>query len=188
MFPLPQDVDYFQLLGLDRRFDLDEKALTSSFRAVVRKVHPDRFCDQPEEVRNLATKLSADLNNAITTLKDPARRAAYLLHLAGGPCAKDERGVPDGVLMEVMELRERIEGANASGDLIALTGLRDEIAARREELLADMSKSADYLNEGSEKNRIALRLLINAVKYFDTLASEVATDPLMPASETDHDR
>lgn len=177
LFPLPRSVDYFELLGVDRRFSLDEGSLTSAFRAVARHVHPDRFSGQPEEVRALATRLSADLNNAITVLTDPLSRAAYMLELAGGPPAAEERGVPGHLLAEVMELREKIEEAQDSDDREALEEMRSPIATRRGEMLERIGKAADMLDSSSDGEKRELRLEINAVKYLDTLLEELAADP-----------
>ena len=120
LYPRPQMADYFDLLGLERCYAVDEAKLEAACRALTRNVHPDRFTGQPDEVRAMATRLSAEVNQAVDVLKDPVRRANYMLELAGGPSAAEVHDVPGDLLMEVMTLREQIEEAQAQSDAEAL--------------------------------------------------------------------
>ena len=43
LYPLPQSVDYFGLLGPPRSFDLDDATLDTRYLAVSRHIHPDYF-------------------------------------------------------------------------------------------------------------------------------------------------
>ncbi len=42
------DVDYFEILGLKREFEVDTKKLTKSFRLLQMQLHPDRFSQKSE--------------------------------------------------------------------------------------------------------------------------------------------
>ncbi|MFZ9881011.1 MAG: iron-sulfur cluster co-chaperone HscB C-terminal domain-containing protein, partial [Phycisphaerales bacterium] len=106
--------DPFVLLGLERRFDLDARALRAAWMRRIATAHPDAEGGAAEAAR---------LNAAQRELADPLSRAGLLLRLGGAP-ATDERELPAGFLVEMMELREAAD--EAEGD-----------AARREALAAD---------------------------------------------------
>lgn len=187
LYPRPESVDYFTLLGLDRGYFLDEQKLRSTFQALTKHIHPDRFNDAPEEVRRLSTRLAADVNNAITVLLHPVRRAAYLLDLAGGPTAAQDRSVSGDLLAEIMTLREEIAEAREEQNTDALARIRDALQVRRAGTLEQIGPLADQLDQADDERKIKLRRLINAMKYFDNLLAELAQDPLRPAPSADHE-
>jgi len=181
LFPLSASADYFDLLGTPKRYAVDATKLTAAFRALARSVHPDRFTREPDEVRALATRLSAELNQAFSVLKDPVRRADYMLERAGGPSAAQMRDVPGNLLAEVMMLREEIDEARSAGNVAALDRHREAIQSRRDEALQKIASGADRLTILGDDERRELRRLLNSVKYFDNLLAELTVDPLAVA-------
>lgn len=182
LYPLPHSADYFDLLSVPRRYAIDQATLAAAFRAIARSVHPDRFGGEREEVRRLATRLSAEVNQAFNVLKDPVKRADYMLALAGGPGAAELRDVPEDLLAEVMMLREQVDEVKAAGDTAALEVHRSKIAKRRAATLQLIADRADRLDTSGEDERKELRRLLNSVKYFNNLLREVASDPLAEKS------
>lgn len=174
LYPVPQSADHFTLLGVERTYDLDESALAASFRSIARNVHPDRFADQSEQMRTLATRLSAEVNRAYQVLRDPVLRADYLLELAGGPSAAEEREAPGELLMEVMELREELEQARARGDRTALERLQQALRTRRRRKLEEIAGFARQIDAADERARRSMRRALNSMKYFDNLLAERA--------------
>ena len=187
LYAPPESLDYFTLLGLDRRYFLDEQKLRSTFQALTKHIHPDKFSNAPEEVRRLSTRLAADVNNAITVLLHPVRRAAYLLDLAGGPTAAQDRSVPGDLLADIMTLREEIAEAREEQNAGVLNKIRDALRTRRAETLTLIGPLADELDQADDERKCKLRRLINAMKYFDNLLVELAEDPLRPAASADHE-
>ena len=184
LYPLPHSADYFDLLSVPKMFAIDEGTLSGAFRAIARSVHPDRFGGERDEVNRLATRLSAEVNQAFNVLKDPVKRAAYMLELAGGPGASELREVPDGLLAEVMILREQIDEAKAAGNSAAVEDHRVAIAERRDATLKQITDCADGLDTSTEDQKKELRRLLNSVKYYGNLLKELAADPLAEASGT----
>lgn len=178
LYPTPQSADYFDLLGLPRRYAIDEERLASAFRAITRYIHPDRFADQPPEVCALATRLSADVNRAVAVLSDPVQRAAYMLELANGPSAAEMRNVPGNLLAEVMMLREEIDQARSAGDTPALARLRRDVEARRTAIVEQLPDRADSLGTADDEEKKAFRLLLNSIRYHENLLAELTADPL----------
>lgn len=176
LYPLPQSVDYFGLLGLERRYDIDASALQARFVSVSRQVHPDYFTNAGSEMAELATRLSAELNDAVKVLKDPILRAGYLLETCGGPRAADDRTVPGDVLAEALMLREEIEEAQSAGNREALAGLRRAIEQKREHLADAIAELARMLPDTDDAHKTQLRHTINSVKYYNNMLDLLWTD------------
>lgn len=119
---------YFELFQLEPCFDLDVETLGQRFRTLQRKFHPDRYAGRPASEQRVAAQLSADINAAFDALRDPVRRAGYLLERRGLDLAELERTPVSGdFLIQQMQLRERLEEVDpASRD--AFTELQREIS------------------------------------------------------------
>lgn len=119
--------NFFQLFDLPRAFVLDVAALELLYREAQRQVHPDKFAAKSSTERRLSMEYVTRLNEAYRTLKDELNRAVYLLELHGIHAGSEEGGAAPAdpmFLMEVMELRERLEAAN---DFETLDALRGEV-------------------------------------------------------------
>jgi molecular chaperone HscB len=71
--------NYFELLNIERKYDINLDELDSQYFAMQSKYHPDRSSVNEEKQRNLA--ISVDLNKAYSMLKDDLTRSEYLLFL-----------------------------------------------------------------------------------------------------------
>jgi molecular chaperone HscB len=116
----PPGGDYFQVLGLERAFQIDLPALEQEFHRLSRKVHPDRFARAGDNERQWSLSDTALLNDAYRTLKDPLYRTEYLLKLEGAEIGEEHAGkdrknqtdpsrVPADLLEEVFELNMQLE-------------------------------------------------------------------------------
>src|SRR5437763_11326780 len=74
--------DKFATLGFEPSFD-EPAGLDERFRALSRKLHPDRFARATPQERRHSLEQTTRLNEAYRTLKDPVRRAEHLLQLRG---------------------------------------------------------------------------------------------------------
>src|SRR4051812_4620507 len=96
--PLPAgaQIDKFALLGFEPSFDAPA-GLDDKFRALPRKLHPDRFARATPQERRFSLEQTTLLNDAYKTLRDPVRRGGDLLPLrGGGGGAKKGPPVPQG--------------------------------------------------------------------------------------------
>jgi len=177
--PVPAAADYFTLLGLPRRFDLDEQELHREFLAISRHAHPDFHADEPPEVQQLSLRISAAVNDAYRTLKDPARRAAYLLELFGGKSSAVDKSVPEGFLGTMMMMQEELADAKAAPDQAELDRLRAVLQTQHDGL---MHRVAGLFGEHQEslvceavRNDLLdeIRKHVNAVSYVKKLLSQL---------------
>eukprot|EP01112_Ceratiomyxa_fruticulosa_P016178 TRINITY_DN4853_c0_g1_i4.p1 TRINITY_DN4853_c0_g1~~TRINITY_DN4853_c0_g1_i4.p1 ORF type:complete len:303 (-),score=62.41 TRINITY_DN4853_c0_g1_i4:72-980(-) len=112
---------YFSIFGLPFKFDIDPEMLASTFKKLQRKLHPDLYTLKSPNEQKFSEQQSIAINNAYKVLKDPYTRAQYMLQQIGvvlneGTVVFQEgnesnvQGVADnGLLMEIMELREAVE-------------------------------------------------------------------------------
>jgi molecular chaperone HscB len=135
--PLSKDSDYFTYLGLPRLLNIDPAALEAKFYELSRAFHPDFFQNKTEAERTISLANSAALNTAYRTLKDPTRRAEYLVQLEAGS-AKDIRTSPPAELFEeILALQEDLEAfreASPDQDPAGVASLRAKLQNDRETL------------------------------------------------------
>lgn len=142
-------VDKFALLGVPQGFD-EPAGLDEKYRALSRKVHPDRFARGTPKERRVSLEQTTLLNDAYKTLKDSVRRAEHLLALRG--VSGEVKMAPD-FLEETIDDRERLLEAKESGkplDALAqgVREKRDRTLSQVRELVqggADLSKAAELL-------------------------------------------
>ncbi|NLF31400.1 MAG: Fe-S protein assembly co-chaperone HscB [Planctomycetes bacterium] len=175
--PVSAPTDYFTLLGVPRRYDLDMAELRRRFLALNRHAHPDFHAGDSPEVAELALNVSSAVNDAWRTLSDPVGRAEYLLGLLGGPASAEDRSTPEGFLPEVAELQERIHDARADGDAATLGRLAGELDGRYRAMLEtlgelygrfDTTVGCEAVRQDELKR---LRRHLNAISYIRKLIS-----------------
>jgi len=125
--------DPFALLDLPRRFEIDREALQAVYLRKSASLHPDRFADPIEQAE--AAERAAALNRARAVLIDDERRANALLALLGGPGKEQEKDLPDGFLMEIMEIRQTMEEVLATGDTARRRDFEEWAEGERQALL-----------------------------------------------------
>lgn len=120
----------FEALGLSPAWRVPEQIIRDAQRRVAARWHPDRFADAAE--RDAAQQRVAKANAAAAALVDPLARGQALLELfAPVPRPNESRPQP-AFLMQMMALREAIDGgaAGVQQALDALQGLADADAER----------------------------------------------------------
>lgn len=171
---LPADTfDSFELFGINRQYDVDLKALHHKYLCLSRVIHPDLASGDAGQQRGQSLNLTAELNRAYDTLRDPVARAEYLLSLAGGLKPSENKIVPQELLGQVLMFREEIEDAKGSGDAAALQAIKQQLLARRETALARIAELARTLESGDPQNALRLREQLNTVKYWNNLLEQI---------------
>ncbi|SPO31252.1 related to Co-chaperone protein HscB, mitochondrial precursor [Ustilago trichophora] len=116
--PLPSDIDFYKAMDLDFAtvpkggWEVDTSALKRAWRLKMAITHPDRMVGRSEKEQQIGAQQSALINRAYETLLNPLPRAHYLLERHNAPEVTESDSLEDPeLLMEVMELRERLEEA-----------------------------------------------------------------------------
>jgi molecular chaperone HscB len=171
-------MDYFTLLGLPRQFELDGDLLHQRFLALSRAVHPDYHGADPPDAQQLSLQMSAAVNDAYHTLKNPALRAAYLLQLSGGKSSAEERSVPDGFLNTMMMMQEEVHDAKTAGRAEELQRLRGVLTTQHDGLIRRIASLFRELADAAACEAVRRDLLgeirrqLNAVSYVKKLLEQ----------------
>ena len=115
--------DPFDVLGLRPTFDLSAAEIDRAFLARMGRAHPDHHATPADPETDIA-HLAGELNRARSILSDAETRAQALLSRLGGRRKEDDRALPEGFLVQMMETRstideERAELAGEPGDVTA---------------------------------------------------------------------
>ena len=162
--------NFFELFSLPQRYALERADLDARYRDLQRTVHPDRYASAGDQQRRMAMQQAAHINEAYQTLKDPLRRARYLLELRGHVIEDQQTAHQDpGFLMQQIELREALAEIRAQDDpLQALDRLARDIRAQYHALESDL---AEALDSGAEIEQAVT--LVLKMQYFTRLQNEV---------------
>ena len=110
-------MNHFELFGLPSQFQLDGSLLSSQFRELQKRFHPDNFASASERDRLMAVQKASEINDAYQVLKSPLSRAEYLLAENGVDIRGEQQTMSDPMfLMEQMELREELEDIPSSSE------------------------------------------------------------------------
>ncbi|MHC4294654.1 MAG: Fe-S protein assembly co-chaperone HscB [Planctomycetota bacterium] len=180
LFPQAAAVsDYFTTLGVEQRFDLDENVLREKFLALNRHTHPDYHAEESQEVQLLSLRVSATINDAYRTLKDPASRGEYLLELLGGKSSAEEKSVPEGFLETMMMMQEELADAKEVSNENQLANLRQVLQTQYEGLIHRIAGLFRDFETAAACQAVRTDLLgeireqLNAVSYVRKLISQL---------------
>jgi len=134
--------DKFAVLGLSRGYQLDDGLLDEKFRALSRKLHPDRFARASPRERRFSLEQTTLLNDAYRTLQSPVRRAEHLLELRGVKVLPESQGtaLPLEFLEEAMEDREKLLEAKLEGGPEAVEALAAGIRTKRDAAMDELAR------------------------------------------------
>jgi molecular chaperone HscB len=110
-------VNYFQLFGFVEHFELDLNELAQIYQTLQKQVHPDKFAHASSQDQLIAVKKSTLVNDAYQTLKQPLKRAQYLLELRQVDMPNEQASFSDNsFLMRQMELHEMLDDVKHAED------------------------------------------------------------------------
>ncbi|MHA2861056.1 co-chaperone HscB [Vibrio harveyi] len=138
-------MNHFELFGLPSQFQLDGSLLSSQFRELQKRFHPDNFATASERDRLMAVQKAAQINDAYQILKHPISRAEYILAENGTEIRGEQQTMQDPMfLMEQMELREELEDIADSSDLeSALFDFDSKVSKMYKQHLASVEQELD---------------------------------------------
>jgi molecular chaperone HscB len=160
----PGHIDHFARFGLHKDYSLDTDDLERSYFELQRHLHPDRFANKTPKEKTLSQQQAVTLNEAFEVLKDPLKRADYLLSVKGEQGISHDHTVNDpALLMEAMETREALMEAQ---DVAAVNKLSDKARRDVRDCIRAIAEAFDK-DALDDARKLALRL-----KYLTKLLEE----------------
>ena len=159
---------HFDLFDLPPTYAIDANKLDDAYRTVQAQVHPDRFAAAGDAQKRIAMQWATRANEAYQTLRDPLKRATYMLSLRGVQAdAHNNTAMEPAFLMQQMEWRENIEDAAGAKNLGALEALLDEL---RDQERIRFEKLAALIDSHSDQ---AASEAVRQLMFIERVASEI---------------
>jgi molecular chaperone HscB len=141
--------DHYALFGLPRGYAVDLAELDRRYLELQARVHPDKHAHLGDAEKRLAMQWATRANEAYQTLKQPLKRARYLLELVGmDPQIENNTAMPEQFLIQQMDWREATAEARDAGNTDELDRLhhrlRRDMAAQYTEIGAAFDAAHDY--------------------------------------------
>ncbi|MDH5649874.1 MAG: Fe-S protein assembly co-chaperone HscB [Gammaproteobacteria bacterium] len=164
--------NYFELFGIPKSFEIDNTQLTGRYHDLQRRFHPDKYANASDQERRLSMQVTAQINEALQTLRDPVRRGRYLLMLAGIEMNDEtDTKMDPGFLMEQMELREALAAVDTTSNPLAkLEEIMTEVDGGREVRLQKLSQ---LFSAGDDKAHSEIRKLLRELQFLQKIYSEI---------------
>ncbi len=174
----------YQILGLLPSFSVTPSDIQRAYLARLSSAHPDISAAPTAESIDPAT-----LNTARDTLLDDEARANLMLDLMDGP-PPSNHSLPDGYLMEMMELRTQIEEELEENPDEARPRWQQWADDRAKETVAEITGLFEAVQavDPDEANalKLQIRIQLNAWRYTSRLIEQL--DPTYdPANEVQSD-
>jgi len=170
-------MNFYESLGLEPKLALDTGDLQKRFYERSRQWHPDRFSRASADDQQKALDMTAVLNDAFRTLRDPVTRAEYFLKARGVELSNTP---PPELLEEVFELNMALEELRSGEDSARpqLIEAQERFTAMRKEIdasLADLFDRHDAVADESQAKPVLeeIRSILNRRRYISNLVREV---------------
>lgn len=167
-------MSYFELFDLSEDYYIDTSYLTELYQEKQKECHPDRFTAASDQEKLKALQLATETNNAYQTLKDPIRRAVYLLTLKGIDVNNEVFTLQDNqFLTHQFELREKLEtltdnrSIEKKDQLVELTLIIQQISQEERKLKNQLYTEIE--NDAWENAADCIRKL----RYYERLLEQV---------------
>ncbi|XP_031396157.1 iron-sulfur cluster co-chaperone protein HscB homolog isoform X1 [Punica granatum] len=162
--PVDSSVDYFQIFGLEKKYEIDGINLEGKYKDWQKKLHPDLVHTKSEREKEYAAEQSARVIDAYRTLSNPLPRAIYVLKLEGVNVDEEETVSEPELLTEILEIREAVEEAADSQAL-------NQIRSQMEEKLKHWSKSfANAIHCGKLEDAL---VCVRRMKYYTRVNEQI---------------
>jgi|GEM_PF-5621260 len=179
ILPTPENEDYFSILGLPQKINLDEETLKDRFFDLNRAFHPDRAAKLTDErAREIAIHKSVLINNSYNTLRDRTRRIQYLIRQELGEREEKSGHIPVELFDLVEEINELMGEVRQAKQVKRMAGMNPAQGDgdRLADLNAQLQRQLDGLTSHREAFEQGLRskesewdALCDSTHNFETL-------------------
>ncbi|MDA7705487.1 Fe-S protein assembly co-chaperone HscB [Rickettsiales bacterium] len=149
-------MNYFKIFDITPNLDLCPKKLEEKYLDLQLQFHPDLLINKSIKEQENSKTQSSNINNAYEILQDPLKRAIHLLEINN--IFIDSIGPDNMLLMEIMEIKEDLEGS----DLNKIKIIKQDLEKRKNNLYQEIIKltNQNLILEASKKI-ILLKYLSN---------------------------
>lgn len=162
--------NYFELFDIKTGFEVDETALHNRQQQLQAMFHPDRYATANEQDKRLSVQQACWVNEAYQTLKNPAKRARYLLEVSGLELNDENQTTSDSAfLMEQIELREQLDACRSHEDPLSKC---DQIEASLKSRA--QKQSDDFVQIFESGDLDAARLISRKMQFIQRIQEQVA--------------
>ena len=150
--PAHSSEDSFQVMLMPRRFvqsEEDLKVLEANFYKLSLLLHPDRYMKATRMIQSFSTERMSVVNEAYSSLKNPALRRKLLLKLYGYKAHENSQSIPFEIAEQWFELQEALSESQSNH----LLNVKEKVVTFREELKATQQQI--------EKNLQALEMRLD---------------------------
>ena len=169
--------EYFSFFGLPPNLTVDLDDLKARFYKLSREWHPDRFSRASAAEQQVALDSTAILNDGYRVLRDPIRRAEYVLSKNGFDISEQKsKNVPPELLEEVFELNMALEELrNGDEDARpALESARTKFRAMQSEIDGELGGLFQKYDASKEQAALTeIRGVLNRRRYIENLVRDV---------------
>jgi molecular chaperone HscB len=173
--------DYYRFFGLPKALAIDGENLQRTFYQMSRLLHPDRYGRRPERERSYSLEATAILNDGYRVLKDPVRRAEYILNENGFQVGEQRSSeVPPELLEEVFEFNMMLDELKSGDDgvIAQLDESRGRFLVMLDSLDNELDSAFHAHDDASEgearlQTLTTIRAILHRRRYIQNLVREV---------------
>ena len=143
------------------QFNIDINRLQKSYRIIQAEIHPDKFVSASQIEKNQSLIKSTEVNDAYQTLKNPIKRARYLIKINLNS-EENNSILPHNFLMQQMEWEEHLE--SISEQKSELEKFRLLINGEYQKNLSNLESVCD-----TDKNWDGAMEILNEIQFIDKL-------------------
>ena len=147
------------------QFKIDLNRLQQSYRIIQAEIHPDKFVSASQIEKNESLKKSTEVNDAYQTLKNPIKRARYLIKINLNS-KENNSTLPPDFLMQQMEWEEHLE--SILEQTVELEKFRVLIDDEYQKTLSKLESTCD-----TDKNWSVALEILNEIQFIDRLNSKI---------------
>lgn len=161
----PSDTStYFDLLGLEKSFELDVDVLTKKYKDLQRILHPDKFSQKSEREKFYSAEQSSLVNLAYTSLLKPLSRGLYMLSMHGETLNEGTQCEDVEFLMKILETNEDLDEVTNTESLRMIEHLNTRNINQCYEILSEAFRQEDIAGA----KEIVIKLT-----YFTTIDNKI---------------
>jgi molecular chaperone HscB len=163
-------MDYFKILGLKPRFEVDASALKKAYYRASRSTHPDHHGVDNDDVM----LRSSQVNLAYKILRNKDSRVQYILEQEGLITEDKQLTVPQDFLMEMMDVNEALMDLQMDPDAALLEKVKTQITDIQEELSQSAQPAMLAYDAGDKSQLDAVLSYYLRSKYLSRIGQKLS--------------